>query len=78
MAYDASGQGLPNANVSPSDNNDRDQVERIMAAQMARQERLQRADIVIDNSTTLEELDNQVQELHGEFLLRAEQSANQP
>ena len=58
------------------DNNDRAQVERIMAAQMPREERLKRADIIIDNSRTLEELDSQAQELHGEFLLRAEQSAN--
>ena len=60
------------------DNNDRAQIERIMAAQLPRQDRLQRADIVIDNTGTLADLDSQVQELHGEFLLRAEQSANRP
>jgi dephospho-CoA kinase len=54
------------------DSNDEAQVRRIMAAQMSRADRLERADIVIDNSRSLEELDNQVEELHKEFLLRAE------
>jgi dephospho-CoA kinase len=57
------------------DSNDEDQVRRIMAAQMAREERLDRADIVIDNSRSLAELDEIVEELHKEFLLRAESSA---
>ena len=50
------------------------QVKRIMAAQMQRQDRLELADIVIDNSRSLEELDSLVEELHKEFLLRAEAS----
>jgi dephospho-CoA kinase len=54
------------------DSNDEAQVRRIMAAQMSRADRLERADIVIDNSRSLEELDSQVEELHKEFLLRAE------
>ena len=54
------------------DSNDEAQVRRIMAAQMSRADRLERADIVIDNSRSLEELDSQVDELHKEFLLRAE------
>jgi dephospho-CoA kinase len=54
------------------DSNDEAQVRRIMAAQMARAERLERADIVIDNSRSLEELDSQIEELHKEFLQRAE------
>ncbi len=54
------------------DGNDEAQVRRIMAAQMSRADRLERADIVIDNSRSLEELDSQVEELHKEFLLRAE------
>ena len=57
------------------DNNDEDQVRRIMAAQMGREDRLDRADIVIDNSRSLAELDEIVEELHKEFLLRAESSA---
>ena len=54
------------------DANAADQVKRIMAAQMQRQDRLDQADIVIDNSRSLEELDGLVEELHKEFLLRAE------
>ncbi len=54
------------------DGNDEAQVKRIMAAQMGRAERLERADIVIDNSRSLEELEQTVEELHKEFLLRAE------
>ena len=50
------------------------QVKRIMAAQMQRQDRLELADIVIDNSRSLQELDSLVEELHKEFLLRAEAS----
>jgi dephospho-CoA kinase len=41
-------------------------------AQLVQADRLERADIVIDNSRSLEELDFQVAELHKEFLLRAE------
>lgn len=56
------------------DSNDEAQVKRIMAAQLARDERLALADIVIDNSGTLDDLNQQVDELHKEFLLRAESS----
>ena len=56
------------------DDNDEEQVKRIMAAQMGREERLGQADIVIDNSRSLDELDSLVEELHKEFLLRAEAS----
>lgn len=54
------------------DDNDEGQVKRIMAAQMKRDQRLELADIVIDNSGSLEELESVVEELHGEFLARAE------
>ena len=56
------------------DNNDEDQVKRIMAAQLPRQQRLAQADIVIDNSGSLEALDAVVAELHNEFLQRAEEA----
>ncbi|TDG15070.1 dephospho-CoA kinase [Seongchinamella unica] len=59
------------------DDNDEAQVRRIMAAQMQRQERLEQADIVIDNSRSLAELDLVVTELHKEFLARAELGASQ-
>ena len=54
------------------DSNDEAQVKRIMAAQISRADRLAQADIVIDNSRSLSELDGLVEELHKEFLLRAE------
>lgn len=58
------------------DSNDEEQVRRIMQAQMPRDKRLDLADIVIDNSRSLDVLDSLVGELHKEFLLRAEQKAN--
>jgi dephospho-CoA kinase len=54
------------------DANDEAQVRRIMAAQLSRDARRERADIVIDNTGTLAALDETVDELHKEFLLRAE------
>jgi dephospho-CoA kinase len=54
------------------DDNDEAQVRRIMQAQMQRGERLENADIVIDNSRSLADLDELVAELHKEFLQRAE------
>ncbi|MEP0203461.1 MAG: dephospho-CoA kinase [Halioglobus sp.] len=54
------------------DNNDADQVKRIMAAQMSRKDRLALADIVIDNNKPLAELDSVVADLHREFLEQAE------
>ena len=60
------------ARTMARDNNDEAQIKRIMAAQMQREDRLAQADIVIDNSRTLEELDGLVEELHKEFLLKAE------
>ena len=60
------------ARTMQRDDNDEAQVKRIMAAQIAREDRVGQADIVIDNSRTLEELDDLVEELHKEFLLKAE------
>ena len=54
------------------DNNDEAQVKRIMAAQMARKDRLALADIVIENTGSLELLDSEVEALHQAFLLRAD------
>jgi len=50
------------------DSNDEDQIRRIMAAQMQREERLRLADRVVDNSGTLEELHEQLAVLHQELL----------
>lgn len=57
------------------DDNDEAQVKRIIAAQMPREDRLALADIVIDNAQSLQELDSVVEELHKEFLLKAEASS---
>ena len=54
------------------DDNDEAQVKRIMAAQIPRQERLNRADNVIDNSGSLADLHRQVDTLHSQFLERAQ------
>jgi dephospho-CoA kinase len=53
------------------DQNDEAQVRRIMAAQMPRQDRLARADIIVDNSGTLEDLEGQVADIHQDLLQRA-------
>lgn len=53
------------------DNNDEAQVKRIMAAQLDRQARLAKADIVIDNSGTLEDLEQQAEALHQRLLEKA-------
>ena len=53
------------------DANDEAQVRRIMAAQMSRQQRLQLADEVVDNSGDLAQLYAQVEKLHQQFLERS-------
>lgn len=60
------------ARTAQRDNNDEAQVKRIMAAQLGREARLALADIVVDNSGSLADLELQVDELHKEFLARAE------
>ena len=60
------------ARTMSRDTNDEAQVRRIIAAQMNRDERLKSADIVIDNTRSLDDLDATVEELHKEFLQRAE------
>jgi len=70
-------EALQIARTAQRDNNDEAQVKRIMAAQLNREARLALADIVIDNSGSLEDLNLQVDELHKEFLLRAEASRQQ-
>ena len=51
------------------DNNSREQVERIIAAQMSREDRLARADEVIDNDRPLDDVTRQVRELHERLLV---------
>lgn len=61
--------------ASRRDANSEEQIRRIMAAQLPREQRVELADIIIDNSQPLAELDAIVEELHKEFLQRAENSA---
>ena len=51
------------------DNNTVAQVKNIMTTQLSRQQRLESATDVIDNSGSLEQLDQRVDELHRAFLL---------
>lgn len=52
------------ARTMARDDNDREQVERIIAAQINRKKRLEGADIVIDNARSLEEVSDQVAQIH--------------
>ena len=54
------------------DNNDAEQVKRIIAAQISREKRLAQANWVIDNSLPLETLDARVEALHQELLVTTE------
>ena len=53
------------------DQNDRQLVEQIMAAQLDRETRIARSDIVIDNSTSLDALHGRAAVLHETLLTRA-------
>jgi dephospho-CoA kinase len=67
-------EALQVARTMNRDSNDEDQVRRIIAVQMNREQRLKSADIVIDNSTTLEALNHAVDALHDKLLLKADES----
>lgn len=60
--------------ASQRDNNNEAQIRAIMASQMARPDRLARADEVVDNSGTPEELSQAVLKLHQQYLVLAKQS----
>ncbi|WP_417530916.1 dephospho-CoA kinase [Marinobacter lipolyticus] len=51
------------------DDNDKAQVERIIAAQMPREKRLQKADEVVDNNEVMSDVERQVGELHKKFMV---------
>lgn len=53
------------------DNNDAEQVKRIIASQTGRQQRLEKASIVIENTAGLDKLDHAVAEHHAQFLQQA-------
>jgi dephospho-CoA kinase len=54
--------------VSQRDDNTQEQIQRIINAQMTRQDRLDRADYIIDNKQDLISLKNNVETLHQYFL----------
>jgi len=56
------------ARASARDNNDPEQIKRIMAAQLAREARTAKADYVVDNSGSLEELHAAAEQLHQHLL----------
>ena len=49
-----------------------DQVEQMVSAQMEREKRLGKADDVLLNTGTIEELEKEVEELHKKYLQMAE------
>ena len=58
------------------DNNSAEQIRKIIAAQMSRHERLDKASHIIDNSGPQTALDSQVDHLHALFLKQAEKHTN--
>jgi dephospho-CoA kinase len=50
------------------DNNDPEQVRRIIASQASRAQRLQQADDILENTGSLEQLRTQVEDLHQRYL----------
>ncbi len=56
------------ARTCSRDNNDVEQVKRIIAAQLPRKERLSHADWVVDNNLPLETLDSRIEALHQELM----------
>lgn len=56
------------------DNSSREQVERIMAAQLSRKARNEKADMLLDNGTTLDHLQQQVETLDKHLLQLANES----
>lgn len=57
------------------DNNDPDQVQRIIDAQASRQARLDQADDVVENAGTVADLQRQIDDLHRRYLALAEAKA---
>ena len=54
-----------------SDSNSSELVKKIIDSQLKRDERLSRADIVIDNSNSLDELRSKIKKLHGDLKKKA-------
>ena len=60
------------------DDNDREQVERIIASQIPREKRLAAADDVIDNDQPIDRVRRQVNELHRHYLEMAAEFSGDP
>jgi dephospho-CoA kinase len=56
------------ARATARDGNSQEEIERIMATQLSRPERLKRADDVIHNHNDLRELQSQIEQLHRNYL----------
>jgi dephospho-CoA kinase len=69
-------ESLQRTRLSARDGSDSDQVERILASQASRRQRLEAADDVIDNSRDLLHLERAVLELHHKYLGLAEGDPN--
>lgn len=66
-------ESLQLARASARDGADPEQIQRIMASQMSRAERLKRADDLLDNTGSLVDLEKRVEELHRGYLAFAGQ-----
>ncbi|WP_415897619.1 dephospho-CoA kinase [Neptuniibacter sp. QD72_48] len=73
IVVDAS-EELQLARTVKRDSASKEQIKAIMAAQLPRQERLKKADIIIDNNADLESLENQVIKLHTKLSKIAEET----
>ena len=63
------------ARAMARDHNDKAQIQRIMAAQMPRRDRQARADHLVDNSGSIEQLHLAIDKLHAQFLRRSTNQA---
>lgn len=58
------------------DNNDAEQVQRIIASQISREQRLSKATDVIENTAGIEQLQQKIKQLHLQFLTLAKAKSN--
>ena len=63
------------ARACQRDGSDEKLINKIIATQVSRQERLQRADDIIDNSVSLEDLQRHVRQLHAQYQQAARQGS---
>ena len=63
--------------TSLRDSNSSELVKKIIDSQLKRDERLSRADVVIDNSNSLDELSSKIKKLHGDLKKKANDLLNE-